>query len=63
MQRRGGSFEVTMKKFGFYGLMQKEGVRVLPDLGSAGGHTGERSKKRVSRKRETSVMVSAFVLA
>lgn len=52
-----------MKKFGFYGLMQKEGVRVLPDLGSAGGHTGERSKKRVSRKRETSVMVSAFVLA
>jgi hypothetical protein len=54
-----GSFEVIMKEFYFYGLMRKEeGVCVLPDFGSAGGHTEGYSKRQVLGKRERRVMVS-----
>lgn len=31
---------------GLYGLMRKKGVCVLPDFGSAGGHTGDYSTGR-----------------
>lgn len=31
---------------GLYGLMRKKGVCVLPDFGSAGGHTGDYSRGR-----------------
>lgn len=36
-----------MEVFYFYGLMKKEeGVSVLPDFGSAGGHTEGYSKRQ-----------------
>ena len=55
-QKEGGSFEVMMKEFYFYGLMRKEeGVCVLPDFGSAGGHTEDYSKRQVLGKRERKV--------
>lgn len=46
-----------MKEFYFYGLMKKKGVCVLPDFGSAGGHTEGYSKRQVLGKRERRVMV------
>lgn len=52
VQRGGGSFEAMMKGFYFYGLMRKKGFCVLPDFGSAGGHTEDYSKRQVLRKRE-----------
>lgn len=63
MQRGGGSFAVMMKEFYFYGLMRKEeGVYVLPDFGSAGGHTEDYSKRHVLGKRERRVMVLSVFL-
>lgn len=48
-----------MKEFYFYGLMrEEEEVCVLPDFGSAGGHTGDYSKRQVLGKRERRVTVS-----
>lgn len=61
MQREGGSFEVMMKEFYFYGLMRKE-EGVLPDFGSAGGHTEDYSKRQVLGKRERKVMILFFFL-
>lgn len=55
MQRRGRSFEVMMKKLYFYGLKRKECV--LPDFGSAGGHTEDDSRRQDLGKRERRVMV------
>lgn len=50
-----------MKEFYFYGLMKKKGgVCVLPDFGSAGGHTEGYSKRQVLGKRERRVMVLFF---
>lgn len=51
-----------MKDFYFYGLMKKKGgVCVLPDFGSAGGHTEGYSKRQVLGKRERRVMVLFLV--
>lgn len=61
VQREGGSFEVMMNEFYFYGLMRKEeGVCVLPDFGSAGGHTEDYSKRQVLGKRERKVRILFF---
>lgn len=61
VQREGGSFEVMTKEFYFYGLMRKEeGVCVLPDFGSAGGHTEDYSKRQVLGKRERKVIILFF---
>lgn len=57
VQRGGRSFEAMVKGFYFYGLMRKKGFCVLPDFGSAGGHTEDYSKRQVLRKRERRVMV------
>lgn len=54
--------EVMMKVFYFYEMKKKEGVCVLPDFGSAGGHTEGYSKRQVLEKRERRVMVLFFIL-
>lgn len=56
----GGRFGAVMKELYFYGLMRKKGVCVLPDFGSAGGHTGDYSKRRVLGKRERKVTSCVF---
>lgn len=51
-----------MKDLYCYGLMKKKGgVCVLPDFGSAGGHTEGNSKRQVLGKRERRVMVLFLV--
>lgn len=51
-----------MKDFYCYGLMKKKGgVCVLPDFGSAGGHTEGYSKRQVLGKTERRVMVLFLV--
>lgn len=53
-----------MKEFYFYSLMKKKGgVCVLPDFGSAGGHTEGYSERQVLGKRERRVMVSFLFIS
>lgn len=49
-----------MKEFYFYGLMRKKGVCILPDFGSAGGHTEDSAERQVLGKRERRIMVLLF---
>lgn len=60
VQKGGGSFEVMMKEFYFLRFDKKgrnKGVCVLPDFGSAGGHTEDYSKRQGLGKRERRVMI------